>query len=231
MLFVGHSPDAVRSICQKALFLMNGQPAFYGPAERATDLYLSHIREHTNQEALKAQCDLSTPVRLANQVSGQLRYGTGHVQLEKVEVLEKGGAPCRAFKLGDQVAVEATLHSQIDTKDLSVSFLVRDMTGIDVMGTTTFDEKAVAPALKAGQRCTVRFTFENRLRAGNYGICVAVTRVSQKDYSDVVLFDQVDGCAGFVVVPDPERPVHYKFHQPVSVRWGQSGAPGGPANG
>ncbi len=219
MLFVSHSPDAVRSICQKALFLLNGQPAFYGPAERATDLYLSHIREHTNQEALKEQADLSAPVARTTQVQGQLRYGTGHVQIEQVEVLNRAGEPARAFGLGEEVTIRAALTSQIEAKDLSVSFLVRDMTGIDVMGTTTFDERAAAPVLRAGERGTVEFTFENRLRAGNYGVCLAVTRVSRRDYSDVVLFDQVDGCAGFVVVPSPDRPVHYKFHQPVTVQW------------
>jgi lipopolysaccharide transport system ATP-binding protein len=225
MLFVSHSPDAVRSICQKALFLKNGETVFYGPAERATDLYLSHIRESTNEEALKSESNLGGPVRVSTQVKGQLRYGTGHVQIERVEVLNGGGEPCRAFGLGDEVTIEATLHSQIEARDLSVSFLVRDMTGIDVMGTTTFDERSSAPVVRPDGRVVVRFTFENRLRAGNYGICLAVTRVSRRDYSDVVLFDQVDGCAGFVVVADPDRPVHYKFHQPVSVAW-QAGSVG-----
>ncbi|HYE63064.1 MAG TPA: ABC transporter ATP-binding protein [Phycisphaerales bacterium] len=229
MLFVSHSPDAVRSICQKGLFLNHGQTVYYGPAERATDLYLSHIRESTNQEALKTEAGLGGPVRVASQVKGQLRYGTGHVQIEKVEVLSAAGEPCRAFELGDAVTIEAVLHSQIEAKDLSVSFLVRDMTGVDVMGTTTFDEKVSAPAVRPDGRLVVRFTFENRLRAGNYGICLAVTRVSRKDYSDVVLFDQVDGCAGFVVVPNPERPVHYKFHQPVSVEWKGVGPAAGDA--
>jgi lipopolysaccharide transport system ATP-binding protein len=228
MLFVSHSPDAVRSICQKGLFLIEGQPAFYGPAEKATNLYLSYIREQTNREALKEQVDLTKPVPFENQVPGQLRYGTGHVQIQDVQVLNKAGEPCRAFRLGETVTVEATLAAKIDTADLSVSFLVRDMTGIDLMGTTTFDEKAAAPRLRAGQRTKVRFEFENKLRIGSYGVCLAVTRVSRRDYSDVVLFDQVDGCAAFVVVQDPERPVHYKFYQPVSVSWDPpSGGVGG----
>lgn len=220
MLFVSHSPDAVRSICQKALFLIEGQPAFYGPAEQATNLYLSYIREHTNREALKEQTDLAKPVPFENHVPGQLRYGTGHVQIQHVDLLNRNGEPCRAFKLGDHVTLEATIKSNIDTSDLSISFLVRDMTGIDLMGTTTFDENARPPRLAKGESVKVRFEFDNHLRIGNYGICLAVTRLTRRDYSDVVLFDQVDGCAAFVVVPDPERPVHYKFHQPVSVSWG-----------
>ncbi len=226
MLFVSHSPDAVRSICQKALFLIEGQPAYFGQAERATDLYLSFIREQTNKDALKEQTDLTKPVPFSNQVPGQLRYGTGHVQIQRVEVFNKAGEPCRAFQLGETITLEATLEAKIDdARDYSVSFLVRDMTGVDLMGSATCDEKAIPPRLSKGQQARVRFSFQNSLRVGTYGICLAVTRVSRRDYSDAVLFDQVDGCAAFVVVQNPDRPVHYKFHQPVSASWE------GPLNG
>ena len=50
-----------------------------------------------------------------------------------------------------------------------------------------------------------------------FGVSLAVHRVSRSDYSDNVLFDQVDGCAAFSVVPNPARPIHYKFHVPVKI--------------
>lgn len=217
LLFVSHSPDSVRSVCDKALFLDMGQPRFYGHAERATDLYLAFVREQSNQDALEVQGDLGKPVAFAKAVDGKTRYGTGHVQIEGVEILDASGAPCRGFRLGEVVSVEATLRAYIDTSGLSVSFLLRDMTGVDLMGTTTFDERVTLPALRRGQGVRVRFAFECALRPGNFGVCLAVNRVSSRDYADNVLFDQVDGVAAFVVHPTPERPVHYKFHQPVRV--------------
>jgi lipopolysaccharide transport system ATP-binding protein len=101
--------------------------------------------------------------------------------------------------------------------DLSVSFLVRDMTGVDLMGTTSFDEQAEMPSLAAGARVRVRFRFQNQLRLGNFGVSLAVHQVREPDYSDNVLFDQIDGALAFGVIPDPGRPVHYKFHQPVTI--------------
>jgi len=219
MLFVSHSPDAVRSICTKALFLIDGQSVFFGSAEAATNMYLSYIREETNKDAIREQVDLRSPVPFTAHVPGQLRYGTGHVQIEAVGVFDRHGEPCRAFRLKDRIIVEATLRSHIDASDLSVSFLVRDLTGVDLMGTTSFDERAVLPPMRRGQRLKVSFEFENNLRSGNFGVCLAVNRLTSRDYSDVVLFDQVDGCAAFAVMADPDRPVHYKFHQPVSVSW------------
>jgi ABC-type polysaccharide/polyol phosphate transport system ATPase subunit len=222
MLFVSHSPDAVRSICQKAIVLAEGQALHYGTAEQSVNRYLSFVREQTNREALSGdQASLGKPIPLAGNVPGKLRYGSGHAQIERVEVLNGRREPCRAFALGDSTIIQATVRAHTDVDHLNLSFLIRDMTGIDLMGTTCFDEHVALPALRKGQTLTVRFEFENRLRAGNFGVCLAVNRVSRPDRSDVVLFDQVDGCAAFAVMSNPDRPCHYKFHQPVAISFDQ----------
>lgn len=222
LLFVSHSPDSVRSVCQKGLFLDKGQARFYGDAERATDQYLAFVRDQTNKEVLEQQTDLGATVKFQSNVAGSTRYGTGHVQIEQVQVMNSRGEPTRAFTLGETITIEATLRAHVDAQDLSCSFLVRDFTGVDLMGTTTFDERVAAPSVRKGDRLKVRFSFENRLRPGHFGVCLAVNRLTSRDYSDNVLFDQVDGVAAFVVMADPQRPIHYKFHQPVDVRWERS---------
>ena len=63
---------------------------------------------------------------------------------------------------------------------------------------------------------------EMRMTPGGKPVCdfsVAVNRVSRRDYTDSLLFDQIDGGAAFTVLAHPERPVHYKFHQPVVIRY------------
>jgi lipopolysaccharide transport system ATP-binding protein len=219
LLFVSHSPDSVRSVCQKGLFLDKGQARYFGEAERATDQYLAFVRNQTNKEVLEQQTDLGATVKFQSAVPGSTRYGTGHVQIEQVQVTNSRGEPARAFGLGEAITIEATLRAHVDAENLSCSFLIRDFTGVDLMGTTTFDERSPAPAVRKGDRLKVRFSFENRLRPGHFGVCFAVNRLTSRDYSDNVLFDQVDGVAAFVVMADPGRPVHYKFHQPVEVRW------------
>jgi len=218
LLLVSHSPDAVRSICQKALFLVNGQPTYWGTAEATVNLYLRHIRELANKEALRDRATFQRPVPFRTQIQGGIRYGTGHVQIESVELLDDAGQPCQAFAFGDRITLEARLRSHIDVDKLSVSFLVRDMTGIDLMGTTTFDEGVALPELRKDWTLRVRFAFLNCLRQGSFGISLAVNRVTQRASTDNLLFDQIDGCAAFSVIADPGRPVHYKFHNPVDVQ-------------
>lgn len=218
MLFVSHSPDAVRSLCSSALFLVAGQPVFYGRAEQAVNKYLAYIREQTNKDALAGGSSaLGAPVPFQKPVPGALRYGTGHAQIESVRVANAAGEDARVFGLGETVVIEAVVRAHVPVDHLNLSFLIRDMTGVDLMGTTCFDENVTLPALQKGQSLRVRFAFENRLRPGNLGVCMAVNRVSRPDRSDVVLFDQVDACASFVVARDPERRIHYKFHQDVDI--------------
>src|SRR2546426_11616422 len=112
---------------------------------------LNHIRDQTNLEALKTQTDLGEKISTRSRVSGAMRYGTGHVQIESVELLDATGQPCRAFRFGEEMTLETRIRSFIATEHLSVSFLVRDMTGIDLTGTTTFDEHVPLPTFLPGQ--------------------------------------------------------------------------------
>jgi lipopolysaccharide transport system ATP-binding protein len=219
LLFVSHSPDAVRSLCERVLFLDHGQARYVGDAERGIDLYLSFMREETNRQVLLTEKALTKTIPFQTSAKGKLRYGSGHVQIEGVRMLDAQGEECGAFGLGEAISIEATILAMVDLDHVSVSFLVRDMTGVDLMGTTLFDERMEWPAMRAGERRRVRFTFENRLHPGHYGISLAAHRVSRRDYSDNVLLDQVDGCAAFLVVGNPDRPVHYKFFQPVAIAW------------
>lgn len=217
LLFVTHSPDAIRSVCQKALFLVEGQPVYFGPADRAVDLYLARVREESNREMLRTDAEYRKPIKFETRITAETRYGTGHVQIERVELYDAAGQPCRAFRFGDPITLEATIRALQDARDLSVSFLVRDPTGVDLLGTTTFDERVTLPALPQGGACRVRFRFTNQLRGGSFGVSLAVNRVSSRDYSDNILFDQADACVAFSVIADPDRPVHYKLHVPVTV--------------
>jgi lipopolysaccharide transport system ATP-binding protein len=219
LLFVSHGPDAIKSVCNHAAFMHQGQLVDFGEADRIVDHYLAFIRERANKEVLDQEAALAATADTAprTEIAATNRYGSGHVQIVKVDVCDETGKPGRAFKLGAPVAIRVKVSSSIEVSNLSVSFLVRDSTGVDIMGTTTFDEHINIGPLDANGMLDVEFCFVNWLRPGSYGISVAVCRVSRRDYTDNLLFDQADGVASFLVTEDPARPVHYKVHQPVEI--------------
>lgn len=217
LLFVTHSPDAIRSLCTKALLLIDGKPTFWGAAEPAVDRYLEYVRIKANEEALREDDELQGTVVRSSQLKASHRYGAGHVQFTDIDLVDSAGQQCRATRFGDSIALRLTIRASVSVSNISLSFLVRDMTGVDLFGTTTFDERVSVPDLATGESATVVFRFSARMRAGNYGVSVAATRVSQRDYSDAVLLDQLDAALAFSVLADPARPVHYKVWEDIEV--------------
>ncbi|MFG0330584.1 MAG: ABC transporter ATP-binding protein [Phycisphaerales bacterium] len=219
LLFVSHSPGAVRSICDRSLFLHGGEIIDLGATDSVIDRYLRFMREADNDRNLDRRKELGDRVPFKSHVAGKLRYGSGHVQIESIRVLNPSGEPVSEIEFGDEIIVELEVRSHVEVDHLSVSFLVRDHFGVDLLGTTTFDENVTLPPLKKDEAFTLRFSFENRLNRGQYGISVALTSFPPERRQERVLFDQIDGGAAFRVLPKDDRPVLYKFHQPISIDW------------
>jgi len=218
LLFVSHSIDQVKSLCNNAILLSQGQPLYIGTAEQTTSIYWNLICDEMNEQNQKyIQLLLSKPCSVSREPKGERRYGTGHVQIESVTLLDIEDQLRAAYRFGETVVLEVKFRCLIDVDHLSISFVVRDTTGIDLMGTTTFDERVHIPPKKEGDTGCVRLSFVNCLRIGSYGVSVALNRITRQDASDNILFDQIDGVAAFEVISDPSRPVHCKFYTPVKV--------------
>jgi lipopolysaccharide transport system ATP-binding protein len=218
LLFVSHSPDAIKSVCSHAVFFQEGHVAHFGTADDTVHRYLAYVQEETNREQLLLEEDWGKANGGRSPIDASLRHGSGHVQVKAVEIYRASGQAARAFALGEKITIEIEIESRIDVADLSLSFVVRDGTGTDIFGTTTFDERVRLRRMRAGETQKVQFEFGNSLRAGNYGIGIAVNRVTRRDYTDNIVFDQVDGVASFMVFEDENRPVHYKVYQETKIR-------------
>ena len=217
LLFVSHAPDSVKSLCQKGLFLADGKTQHWGSSEDAVNKYFGYIRETTNQQAQKARTDLAKPLAFSTELKGSLRYGNGHAQIERVRLLDDAGKDVQAYRFGETITVEATIKAMTAQRSLDVAFVVRDASGVDLMGTSVADEHQRVGLVEAGGTVTVRYSFLCHLRGGNYGLSFTLTHLPERVGEHGVTLDNVDGCAAFAVVPDLDRPVRHKVHQRVVV--------------
>lgn len=218
-LLVSHDPAAITANCTKGLYLHKGELRYYGSAEQAVNLYLSHQRIEQNSARAQSQPDIDHGRPFATTLPGDMRYGSGQVQIEGVRLTDDAMRPTRSFAFGEPVNLLVSLRAHMEVRDLTVSFLVRDQTGVDLAGTTSFDQGLFLPPLARGQAAVARIRFANVFRAGHYGFCVAVNRMLQPDYSDNILFDQIDACEHFTSLSDSRHPIHYKFHMPVAFEF------------
>ena len=141
-------------------------------------------------------------------------------ELREAMILDGAGCLRDAFAPLEEVTLRVVIAANQEVRNPSVSFLVRDAERAPLFGTTTFDEGVKLPDLAAGEELTVRFTFSAALRLGRYSACVACNSVSLPGYADNVLYHQIDDMAFFNVTFAPERPIHYKFHLPITIAVG-----------
>lgn len=88
VLFVSHSMAAVKSMCEKALYLKNGQVVSYTPVEDAATAYVRTITEESEKRAWHKECfefpDADTETQIdcaeyAQCIGGELRDESGKV--------------------------------------------------------------------------------------------------------------------------------------------------------
>ncbi|WP_336762295.1 ABC transporter ATP-binding protein [Paenibacillus sp. USHLN196] len=222
LLFVSHSVDAIKSMCNSAILLSQGNLIATGTSELITNHYLAMIRDEMNQYALDVPYEskeIKTGTELESKpTSGGFKYGSGLVSFSNVQMINSKQKIVKAYEFGEEATLLCEIHSQENLDNINVSFLVRDITGVDLFGTTMFDEKVPLVLLGKGVKKSIYFKFPVWLRQGSYSISVAVNKVTNPDYSDVFLYEQIDGAAAFEVIRKLERPVHYKVHLPIKIQ-------------
>lgn len=216
LLFVSHSVDAIKSLCNKAILLQKGELISIGNSDVITNKYLSLIREDLNKANQSEEKEFirSNEEELEK---NPFKYGPGDVFFNKVEMIDNKGNIAQAFNFGENATLKCTIRSKINVKNINVSFLIRDITGVDLFGSTMFDEKVPLFEISVGEEKEVEFEFPITLRPGSYSVSIAVNSVSEKDYTDVFLYEQIDAATAFEVLRIMSRPVHYKFHVPVGI--------------
>lgn len=219
LLFVSHSVDRVNALCDRAIVLEAGRRQFFGETSAATDFYLKSLRTEPSPSKPNAvePSEVREAPHVTRQTRGLDRYGSQEVRILSVETCDASGEPCEDFAYGDRIGLRVAYHAGIATEDLSVSFLVRDETGVNLCGTMTWDEQLELPPVAPGDSGRVVFQFVNRLRPGRFGICVAITRINRADRRKPFLYDQIDGVASFVSEWNVDRPIHYKFDAEIDV--------------
>lgn len=219
LLYVSHSTDSVKGVCNKGIFLHEGQIKVFGNSETATDQYLKFIRENKWREVAEDFEKRTGETREIPDVSSKLRYGTGQARITSVYLTDDSDQKNNVFMLGDTIKLHMIFVVNENLNCFSANFHLRDSSGIGIMGTNLFDERYEVPDLKKGDRGHIVFRFKNQLRHGNYGVVVSLNTVSDRNYSDNVELDWIGNAISFQILHNPERPVWYKFHSPVEIEF------------
>ncbi|SEI67259.1 lipopolysaccharide transport system ATP-binding protein [Allopseudospirillum japonicum] len=188
LLLVSHDLHSVKSLCQRALVLEQGELVYQGDALSATQYYTSLLAGYADQQAHRRERQQgygSQVIRLVNAQMRRLHQPADPQNLEGMAETE--------FTSGDPIQIHIQLEAQQACEDMSLGILIRDRLGIDVYGTNSH-LLGQNFSLKAGQSCTLIYQLTLDLAPGAYALTLACH--AGRHHLDTCYF-WIDGAVSF----------------------------------
>ena len=181
VLFVSHDIITIKTLCNKAIYLNNGEVIAYGESGPICDLYLK------NQNIKNGLTSIHTEKRLQDKIDGEYekeiaadeteiieafksREGTAKVLVTNVIVENGKKEKCKNFYYGEQITVRVHVEVKQDVESLVLALYLRNRNQLEVIGTNTKYENVKLEKLSTGSKCVVVFKFCNYLQEGEYGV-------------------------------------------------------------
>lgn len=210
LLFVSHSPGAIKSLCNRAILIDQGGVVRDDVPELVLDYY--------NAMIAKQQVDYA--ILQEEQATGggtaTMRSGSREAQITKVDLLVDGKS-VRAISSGDRVVLQVAGVAHAAIEELTVGMLIRDRLGNDVFGTNTFHHENSRASLQANEQFLLEFDFPSlRLGVGSFSITIAL---HSRDVHVAANYDWWDRALVFQVMPG-NAPISIGVCDfPVTVDW------------
>jgi lipopolysaccharide transport system ATP-binding protein len=207
LVFVSHSPDAIKTLCNRAILLDGGIVVRDGSPATVLDYYNAAIARQ------EAENKITQEELLTGKAS--TRSGSEEATIESVELLSDG-LPARAILSGASVTLSVKGIARMDLDELTVGILIRDRLGNDVFGTNTYHHGLSRKKVICGQEFVVDFRISAYLGRGSYSVSVALHSSHSHVESN---YDWWDRALVFQVLPGDLPYSVGVLDVPVNLSW------------
>lgn len=209
LLFVSHSMESVRSFCEKALYLKNGQMVAFGDSEPVCNLYWNG-----DNKALKDKPSKSEPSKpqsdnllgyfedekLPSRVSE--RAGSGDVRIVGVRLLNETGQSVQAIGFREKVKMTVSLKAERPVPAGTVFAFSFNLPNFKaVVSRFSLQHGLSVPEMRAGDRFVITTEFVQPFRRGTWFLNLSL----RADQTVDQYYDHIFNAAGYTV-PLPEAP-------------------------
>jgi ABC-2 type transport system ATP-binding protein len=116
IVLVSHTLPTVRALCDEVALLDHGDLVDIGTPGHIIDHYLADTFSDASQDG------------------GLVRWGSGEVRVERVEMLDASGASVSRAQTGDEVTFRFHYQARDDVRDAILGFAVHTVAGTEVTG-------------------------------------------------------------------------------------------------
>lgn len=214
ILFVSHDGSAIKSLCDRALWLENGQVSMIGKPENVVTSYLASLfgfGVHTLDSgsdssspptSVDARDSLSQIANLYETVIPNVnrRFGNGAAQILGIGLYDASGNPIASVQQNQTIQIRVSARYLANVKSPVFGYILRNRNGLDLASTNTDMENVHLPPGQPGQVQTVRFLVQLPiLSPGSYVLTIGI---SDGDYLDYVMCDFIEEILAFEVLQE-----------------------------
>lgn len=236
-LFVSHDSGAIKTLCNSAVMINDGQIYITGLPNAViidylklvTDLELGlstpdlesdkkvQIKEENSAEKIAVNSSISELNSNEQYKAEFKRRGSGKARIEKVNLLnslgeDAGESP--VFGFNEEVTLAVSVKAYEPLQSCIIGFFVCDKNGNELIGSNTLEENIRIRNMEADETLEILFKFHLPLRTSSYSITVA----GSENYESLT-FDWIDNAMVFQVLPpDTGKRVHALIDQPMEVQ-------------
>ena len=237
VLFVSHDVSAVKSLCDRAIYLDHGKILTVGKAADVAELYMRNMREELNaeQQGLSPDGMLTEARKQARRgQSGQhssapsfkrspefdervaaLRYGSGGARITYAEILDERGSPLSEIEFDQQVHVAVHFTSEIDDR-ISCNYYIADAKKNYVIGSSMDLPGHGLLQIRKGGEYVVVYSTRMPLCEGNYALQLELTKPLIFDQSAEFL-DVIDNAVVFRMARRPNGRIWAQMYIPNAL--------------
>ena len=234
VLFVSHDMAAIRSLCQRGVFLSKGRIVFSGKAEEAAEKYFAE-KVRSEQEVVPAkEKDKAKLQRKTRQVSDDsVFYADNHIFLQhasyqrtqngkadfyNVQLLDEEGNELSLVQYGQRVCLRMTFFAHEDIPALGFAYHIRSANGVEVVYSDTHLDGKPLLSVQQNGKYILDWSFEVSLQAGTYNLAACMSMPQDLTIGKVDFCDFVPCAVQFSVVTEPDAHVYGYVHWPNEVQ-------------
>lgn len=204
VLFVSHDTGSVKGLCQRCVFLEQGELLKIGKASEVVDTYISIVHNEMNHE-LKQQAELTTKnIITDNQhqkaeqdnnlgqqhsliseifvsteqeakfAEGAHRYGDGSAKILDIQLLNSQHRPTKQLDFKEDFTIQVSIIFQQDLPSFCIGYSLRDLKGQMLIAYVTTSKRIEMPSVKSGEVYVIEIKGTNILNSGIYTITIGV---------------------------------------------------------
>ncbi|WP_337879016.1 ABC transporter ATP-binding protein [Rheinheimera sp.] len=170
LLFVSHSTESVKKLCERAIYLRGGQVVMDGASYRVCNEYekalLTNVKD-TDSDIISAASSPATFDFSLIPVNA-LKYGNGYADIQSCWIEDESGNKINVVESNQMFAWCYTVKFFRDTENPIYAMKMKTVEGISIYGTDTKYAHINTSERKSGDVITVKFFLKNNLAPAVY---------------------------------------------------------------